>query len=191
MTPPIRLVLATRNDHKIREFSRLLPGIAIEPLAQAVQLPEETGTTYAENALLKARTAAAETGSLAIADDSGIESAALDGRPGVRSARFAGEVATDSENLDLLIESAPPGSGLQYVCVIALVDPSDGTERTFEGRCTGTMATTPAGAGGFGYDPVFVPDGTDAKVTMAELSDLEKDAISHRGQAARALLESL
>ena len=125
---------------------------------------------------------------MAFGDDSGIESAALGGAPGVRSARFAGEDATDADNLALLIERAPPGSALAYVCVIALVDPRTGEESLFEGRCTGTMADAPRGTGGFGYDPIFVPDDRDDGRTMAELTPAEKDAISHRGRAARALL---
>lgn len=185
------ILLATRNDHKVREFERLLPGIEVEPLPAHLDSPEETGDTYAENALIKARAAALATGRMAVADDSGIEASALNGAPGVYSARFAGEDATDSENLNLLIEQAPAGSGLEYVCVIAVVDPTTGLERTLEGRCAGTMAASPAGGGGFGYDPVFVPAGRDDGLTMAELDDTEKDAISHRGIAARRLLDAL
>ena len=185
------ILLATRNDHKVREFERLLPGIEVEPLPAHLDSPEETGVTYAENALIKARAAALATGRMAVADDSGIEAAALNGAPGVYSARFAGEAATDSENLNLLIERAPAGSGLEYVCVIAVVDPTTGLERTLEGRCAGAMALSPAGGGGFGYDPVFVPAGRDDGLTMAELDDTEKDAISHRGIAARRLLDAL
>jgi XTP/dITP diphosphohydrolase len=160
-------------------------------LPEDVELPPETGETFAENALLKARAAASVTGEPAFADDSGIEAAALGGAPGVRSARFAGEGATDAENLARLVASAPPGSALTYVCVIALVDPRSGEEHTFDGHCTGTMAPSPRGTGGFGYDPVFVPDDRDDRRTMAELSPAEKDAISHRGRAARALVEHL
>ncbi|MDX6675850.1 MAG: XTP/dITP diphosphohydrolase [Solirubrobacteraceae bacterium] len=183
----MRFVLATRNAHKQREFARLLPGHEIEALPESVSLPPETGATFAENALPKARAAAAAMPRPAIADDSGIEAAALDGAPGVRSARFAGVEATDAENLDRLRREAPAGSPLAYVCVVAFVDPDSGEERLFEGRCTGTMAAAPRGSGGFGYDPVFVPDDIDDERTMAELADEEKDAISHRGRAARAL----
>ena len=109
----------------------------------------------------------------------------------MRSARFAGADATDADNLALLIERVPPGSALAYVCVIALVDPRTGEESLFEGRCTGTMADAPRGTGGFGYDPIFVPDDRDDGRTMAELTPAEKDAISHRGRAARALLSHL
>ena len=187
MTAPQRLTLATRNAHKVREFAVLLDGIDVVALPDDVELPEETGETFADNALLKARAAVAATGAAAIADDSGIEAAALGGRPGVRSARYAGEDATDEQNLAKLIGAAPAGSALAYVCVIALVDPATGAEHLFEGRCTGTMAAEPRGSGGFGYDPVFVPDDDDSGRTMAQLSVAEKDAISHRGRAARAL----
>jgi XTP/dITP diphosphohydrolase len=188
---PVKLVLATRNPHKLREFAALLEGVEIEPLPDGVELPPETAATFIENALPKARTAARATRRLAFADDSGIEAAALGGAPGVRSARFAGDGATDADNLARLVAEAPAGSALAYVCVVALVDPHSGEERTFEGRCTGTMAPAPRGAGGFGYDPVFVPDDRDDGRTMAELTQAEKDAISHRGRAARALLAYL
>jgi XTP/dITP diphosphohydrolase len=180
------LVLSTRNPHKLREFAGLLDGMTIAPLPAEVELPPETGATFADNALVKARAAAAATGTPAIADDSGIEAAALGGAPGVRSARFAGEHATDAENLARLLREAPAGSALAYVCVIAYVDGDE--ERLFEGRCTGTLAAQPRGEGGFGYDPAFVPDDVRDGRTMAELSPAEKDAISHRGRAARRLL---
>ena len=183
----MRLVLATRNAHKLREIGRLLAEHEIEALPAGVELPPETGQTFADNALPKARTAAAATGRAAIADDSGIAAEALGGAPGVRSARYAGEDATDAENLDRLRAEVPARSPLAYVCSLAFVDPERGEERVFEGRCTGTMAAEPRGEGGFGYDPAFVPDDRDDGRTMAELSDAEKDAISHRGRAARAL----
>jgi XTP/dITP diphosphohydrolase len=187
----VSLVLATRNPHKLREFATLLDGVDLVALPEGVELPPEAGATFAANALPKARAAARATGAVAFADDSGIEAAALGGAPGVRSARFAGEDASDADNLAALIAQAPPGSALAYVCVIALVDPRTGEEHTFEGRCTGTMAPAPRGTGGFGYDPVFVPDDRDDGRTMAELTQAEKDAISHRGRAARALLRHL
>jgi XTP/dITP diphosphohydrolase len=185
----VKVVLSTRNDHKVREFAGLLDGIDVAPLPADVQLPPETGETFAENALLKARTAAAATGGPAIADDSGIEAAALGGAPGVRSARFAGEDATDAENLAKLLREAPAGSAVAYVCAIAYVDGD--RERVFEGRCTGTLAAEPRGSGGFGYDPAFVPDDVPDGRTMAELAPAEKDAISHRGRAGRELLSWL
>lgn len=186
----MRLVLATRNPHKVREFDALVAPHHVVALPGDVELPPETGTTFAENALTKARTAARATGQAAIADDSGIESEALGGRPGVYSARFAGEDATDEENLAKLVAEAPVGSRLAYVCALAFVDP-DGTEHLVEGRCAGTLAAQPRGDGGFGYDPAFVPDDRDPAAperTMAELTQAEKDAISHRGRAVRELL---
>jgi XTP/dITP diphosphohydrolase len=183
----MKLVLATRNAHKVREFGALLAPHEVGPLPDAVELPPETGTTFADNALVKARTAAAALGAPAIADDSGIEATALGGAPGVRSARFAGEDATDEQNLAKLLADAPSGSPLAYVCALAFVA-SDGTEHVVEGRCTGTLAAEPRGSGGFGYDPAFIPDDLDDGRTMAELSQAEKDAISHRGRAAGDLL---
>jgi XTP/dITP diphosphohydrolase len=184
----VRLVLATRNPGKQREFARLLSPHEIVALPEEVELPPETAETFAGNALPKARAAARATGAPAIADDSGIEAAALGGAPGVRSARFAGEDATDRQNLDKLREQAPAGSALAYVCALAYVDPAGGAERLFEGRCTGTMSSDERGERGFGYDPVFVPDDVPGGRTMAELPDGEKDAISHRGRAARELV---
>ncbi len=203
------LLLATHNEHKRREFARLLAGPdagapwELGMLPAEVVLPPEDGETFAENALGKARAAAQATGEPSIADDSGIEAAALGGAPGVRSARYAGESASDGENLAKLIREAPAGSGLEYVCVIAYVDPAGRSEHLFEGRCRGRMAGDPRGERGFGYDPVFLPeerppanglvpgDNGPPDATMAELSDQQKDAISHRGKAARALLAFL
>ena len=182
------LVLATRNPHKLREFERLL-GAAVDRLPDGVELPAETGATFVDNALPKARTAAAATGRPTIADDSGIEAQALGGGPGVRSARYAGPSASDQQNLDKLIREVPPGSPLRYVCALAYVDPRSGEEQVFIGECHGEMAVKAAGTGGFGYDPVFLPDGETR--TMAELTDAEKDAISHRGEAAHKLTEWL
>jgi XTP/dITP diphosphohydrolase len=166
-------------------------GIEVQPLPDGIELPPEDGDTYVANALPKARTAAAALHRAAIADDSGIEAAALGGRPGVRSARYAGEHATDAENLARLVAQAPAGSRLRYVCALAYVDPADGTERIFHGECLGRMAGEARGTRGFGYDPVFQPDDGPAGPTMAELDDAAKDAISHRGRALRALSEWL
>ena len=184
------LVLATRNPHKLKEMQRLFEplGVEIEALPDDVELPPEDGVTFADNALPKALTAAGATGRPTIADDSGIEAAALSGAPGVRSARYAGVDATDEENLATLFEEVPADSRLRYVCALAYVDPSTGEERVFFGDCRGRMARERAGSNGFGYDPVFVPDATGDNRTMAELTDAEKDAISHRGHAVRALL---
>jgi XTP/dITP diphosphohydrolase len=193
----MRLLLATRNEHKLREFARLLAsagsagGWQLVPLPTAVRMPAEDGDTFTANAVAKARAAAAATGEASIADDSGIAAASLGGAPGVRSARYAGEDATDEQNLEKLRSEAPVGSALEYVCVIAYVDPGDGSERVFEGRCTGRLAAEPRGERGFGYDPVFLPDDSPPApegLTMAELSDEQKDAISHRGRAVRALV---
>jgi XTP/dITP diphosphohydrolase len=187
------LLLATRNAHKVREFARLLEpaGITVSPLPEEIELPPEDGSTFAENALPKARSAALHTGRIAIADDSGIESEALGGAPGVRSARYAAPIPTDRANLEKLMREAPPGSPLRYVCVIAYVDPRNGVQRLFRGECRGRLALTAKGSRGFGYDPGFVPEGEAHERTMAELSDQEKDSISHRGRAARALAEWL
>jgi XTP/dITP diphosphohydrolase len=184
------MVLSTRNSHKLREFGRLLApsGWSVDPLPGDVMLPPEVADTFEGNALPKARAAAQATGRPAIADDSGIEAAALGGAPGVRSARFAGEHASDQENLDLLRARAPIGSALRYVCALVYVDPASLLEQAFVGYCTGTLAAEPRGERGFGYDPVFIPDGERYGRTMAELSDVEKDRISHRGAALRELL---
>ncbi len=192
----MRLLLATHNEHKRREFERLLGarapgGWEIEVLPESVRMPPEDGETFAENALGKARAAAGATGRVSIADDSGIAAAALGGAPGVRSARYDGELASDEQNLAKLLREAPAGSALEYVCVIAYVDPSSDVEEVFEGRCGGRLASHPRGDGGFGYDPAFLPDDGPPGLTMAELSDEQKDAISHRGRAARALCERL
>ena len=188
------LLLATRNQHKLRELREALPGVEIDPLPDEVELPPEDGTTFTENALGKARAAHRATGRTAIADDSGIEAYALDGRPGVRSARYAGEDATDEQNLAKLLEEvgAREDKRVAYVCVIALVTDA-GEETTFEGRCEGSLAAEPRGSGGFGYDPAFVPvdTGSEDERTMAELEPAEKHAISHRGRAARALAKHL
>jgi len=188
----VRLVLSTRNEHKLRELSALMHPYELDPLPADVQLPPETGTTFAENALKKARVAAAETGRPAIADDSGIEAAALGGAPGVWSARFAGEDATDEENLAKLLSEVPEDGDrrVAYVCALAYVEPGRRDE-VVHGRCEGRLATEPRGDGGFGYDPAFIPDDYADGRTMAELEPEEKDAISHRGRAARALVAKL
>jgi XTP/dITP diphosphohydrolase len=188
----MRLVLASRNEHKLRELAQLIP-YQLDPLPDEIQLPPEAGTTFADNALGKARAAAAATGRPAIADDSGIEAAALNGAPGVWSARFAGENASDEENLAKLLHDVPRDGDrrVAYVCALVYVEPG-GREELVHGRCEGTLALEPRGDGGFGYDPAFVPgDYPGDERTMAELSPEEKDAISHRGRAARALAAKL
>jgi XTP/dITP diphosphohydrolase len=181
----VKLVLATRNAHKVREFTRLLDGADVEVVAlpDDAGTPEETGESFGDNALIKARAAHAATGEAAFADDSGIGAEALGWRPGVHSARYAGADATDEDNLAKLEAEVPAGGALRYTCVIAVVD-RDGGEHLFEGTCEGAMASRRSGNRGFGYDPVFaLPDGR----TMADVSDAEKDAISHRGRAAAQL----
>jgi XTP/dITP diphosphohydrolase len=194
---PARIAIASRNAHKLREIGRICADWPVEWLTvENHEGPwpdvEETGSTYLENALLKARAGAAALGEPALADDSGIEVDALGGRPGPRSARFAGEDATDEHNLDELIRALKgvPGSGrtARYRCLAALAFP-DGRELHAEGICEGTLVGQPRGSGGFGYDPIFVPEGWER--TMAELADEEKDRISHRGRAFRALEEAL
>jgi XTP/dITP diphosphohydrolase len=187
-----RLVVATRNPHKLEELTQILDSFELLPLPDEVVLPPEDGDTFAENALGKARAAAAATGLDAIADDSGITAAALGGAPGVRSARFAGEDATDEANLTLLLERVGPDDDrrVAYVCAMAFVSP-DGTEIVEEGRCEGSLAAEARGTGGFGYDPAFEPVEVADGRTMAELSPEEKHGISHRGRAARALAEAL
>ena len=198
MTLPDRVALATHNAHKLRELARICSDWPVTWVTVDNHDPadfpdvEETGETYLENASLKARAVAEALGLPALADDSGIEVDALGGRPGPRSARFAGEQATDAENLRALIQGirGVPGSGrsARYRCVAALAMP-DGTVIHTEADCEGTLRTSPAGSGGFGYDPIFVPVGWD--MTMAELTDEQKDRISHRGRAFRALREVL
>ncbi len=191
---PPTLALATRNPGKVREIRRICEAWPVEWLPPDPGAPEveETGSTYLENALLKAHAAAERTGLPALADDSGIEVDALGGGPGPRSARFAGEHASDQDNLDLLVERVsqvePSERTARYRCVAACAWP-DGRERWAEGVCEGSLILEPRGTGGFGYDPVFVPVGEER--TMAELGAKEKDAISHRGAAFRALGEIL
>lgn len=189
------MIFATANKHKLREMRELLPALELEGLPDGVELPPEDGDSFAVIALEKARTAHAATGEAAIGDDSGIEAMGLDGRPGIHSARYGGPGASDEENLEkLLREVAAAGDDRRaaYHCALALVE-ADGSERVFEARCEGSLIEQPRGEGGFGYDPAFVPDDTDAddQRTMSELSQAEKNEISHRGRAARMLAAHL
>jgi XTP/dITP diphosphohydrolase len=188
--PRARAVVATLNPHKLRELAEILDSLELVPPPEGLELPPEDGETFADNALAKARAAHAATGMAAIADDSGIEARALGGRPGVRSARYAGPEASDEQNLELLLAQLADAAdrSVAYVCALAYVD-EGGAEHLFEGRCEGELARQPRGSGGFGYDPAFVPDDTGPgdRRTMAELSAAEKHAISHRGRAARRL----
>ncbi len=190
----VRIGLATANLGKVREIRSILApaGVEIIPPPPEWIAPEETGTTYLDNATLKARSLAQLTGESALADDSGIEVDALGGKPGVHSARFAGPGATDQDNLSLLIakiaEVPAESRTARYRCVAVLVRPA-GARAMSEGTVEGTLITQPRGTGGFGYDPIFVPAGEQR--TMAELTPGQKDEISHRGAAFRGLLPVL
>ncbi len=197
MAFPPRIAVASRNPHKLREIARICAGWPVEWVTvrdepQRFPEVEETGDTYLENASLKARAVAAALDLPALADDSGIEVDALGGAPGPRSARYAGEDATDEQNLHQLIRSLKgvPAGGrtARYRCVAVLASP-DGGRIHAEAECEGTLIRAPRGVAGFGYDPIFVPAGWDQ--TMAELTDDQKDRISHRGRAFRALAELL
>jgi XTP/dITP diphosphohydrolase len=194
----MKLLLATRNAGKLAELQRLLagavPGLEVVGLDAVADVPEtvESGATFAENALLKARDAARATGLPAVADDSGLAVDALNGMPGVLSARWAGRHGDDVANLELLLaqlgDVPDERRGAAFVCAAALVLP-DGTEIVEHGVWPGRIVRAPRGSGGFGYDPIFVPDGEQR--TSAELEPQEKDAASHRGRAMRALLPHL
>lgn len=193
-----RVVLATHNPHKVDEFQAIVARVRpdLEVVGYDGPEPVEDGVTFAANALIKARAAAAHTGLAALADDSGIAVDVLGGAPGVFSAYWAGHRKDPAANLELLLDQlsdvADPHRTAQFVSVIALVRP-DGTEDTVEGRWPGRLATAPAGAGGFGYDPVFVPDGQQpgAERTVGEWSADEKNAASHRARAFRHLIPLL
>jgi XTP/dITP diphosphohydrolase len=190
-----RLLLATRNAGKLAELQRLLagavPGVQVVGLRDVPDYPEapETGATFAENALLKAREAVRYTGLPAVADDSGIAVDALNGMPGVLSARWSGRHGDDAANTALLLaqlaDVPDERRGAAFVCAAALVTP-DGAEAVLERQWRGRVVREPRGSNGFGYDPVFRPDGLE--VTSAELEPAEKDARSHRGQAFAALV---
>ncbi|WP_434993880.1 RdgB/HAM1 family non-canonical purine NTP pyrophosphatase [Arthrobacter sp. Ld5] len=201
--PRPRLVLATRNAGKLRELRELLrgrvPGLDVDSQvvdAAAVGAPDvvESGVTFEENALLKAEQTARATGLIAVADDSGLAVDVLGGAPGIFSARWSGRHGDDAANLDLLLaqlaDIPQERRGAAFVCAAALAHPDGGpagyTER---GELRGSLLTAPRGSGGFGYDPVLVPEGLDR--TCAELTPEEKNAISHRGIAFRALLPHL
>lgn len=187
----IRLLVATRNAHKTREYRELLgAGFQIDDLLQLPELGsvDETGASFEENAKLKALCVSAKFPGLVMADDSGLEVDALGGAPGIRSARYAGELATDEENIAQLLEQLDPDPGracqARFRCVIVLAQTGK-TLGIFQGTAEGTIASSPRGCGGFGYDPVFVPH--EYRETFAELSAEVKNAISHRARAAAAL----
>ena len=176
----MELYVATHNAHKLREIGEILPGFTI--LSEDPDV-EETAPDFAGNALIKARAiAAAHKGCWVMADDSGLEVAALGGEPGVRSARYAGEPSNTPANNALLLKNLEgvEDRRANFTCCVALVDP-DGAEHVLAGRCYGTIAQCESGVGGFGYDPLFIPDGHTK--SFAELSADEKNAISHRGRA--------
>jgi XTP/dITP diphosphohydrolase len=191
---PVRWIVATSNPHKLRELATLFDGapVTLEPLPAGVVLPEETGTSFLVNARLKARAVAKATGRVALADDSGLEVDALGGEPGIRSARFAGVSANDLDNNRLLLEHLRGIHGVnrraRFRCVLVLAS-ADGSEVSAEGRIEGFVRTAPSGQGGFGYDPLFTPEGDDR--SLAEYTEDEKNAVSHRGRAARKILEAL
>ncbi|WP_166352888.1 RdgB/HAM1 family non-canonical purine NTP pyrophosphatase [Phytoactinopolyspora limicola] len=193
-----KVVLATRNEHKVVEIRRILAeaGLPVD-LVGVADFPDvddvvESGLTFADNALLKARTVAAATGLPALADDSGISVDAMNGMPGVFSGRWCGRHGDDAANLDLLLAQVrdvpDEHRGAAFVCVAAYVE-ATGKELVQEGRSVGRLIREPRGQGGFGYDPIFVPDG-DSRTT-AEMTAAEKDAISHRGRAFRLLADQL
>jgi len=195
------VVLATRNLHKVAEVRRILAAsaagagirlIGLNDVAPGMADVAETGTSFAENSLLKARAACAETGMVAVADDSGIAVDALNGMPGIFSARWAGAHGQDGTNLRLLLDQLADvpdeRRGAQFVCVASAVFPA-GREVVARGEVGGTLLRRTAGSGGFGYDPIFVPTGFTR--TTAQMTGTEKDALSHRGAAFRQLAHSL
>jgi len=195
-TLPGTIVMASSNAGKIREIARLLDGIGIEVVAQStlgVTDAEETGTTFAENSLIKARHASDVTGLPAIGDDSGLVVDALDGRPGVYSARFAGPDASDDENIDKLLtelaDISDEARGAAFHCVASFVMPGVPTAVVAEGVWRGRILRERQGDGGFGYDPVFLDP--DSGLSAAELTADKKNALSHRGQALRRLVAQL
>ncbi len=194
----MRIVLATRNEHKVAELRRILIEVGIDAdligTEAFTELPDiaETGTTFAANALIKARAVAEHAGLPAIADDSGLCVDALNGMPGIYSARWAGAHGDDTANLELLLgqmrDVAENRRSAHFQCAAAFVTP-DGDERVCEGTLEGRIIRAPRGSNGFGYDPIFVPTGQDR--TTAEMEPAQKDAISHRGRALRALASLL
>jgi XTP/dITP diphosphohydrolase len=193
----VKAVLASGNAGKLREFAQLLAARDIELIAQSalgIAAPEETGATFLDNALLKARHAAGRSGLAALADDSGLEVDALGGRPGVWSARYAGAGASDGDNCALLLRELggvpQPRRSARYRCVLVFLrHPADPAPVVARGVWEGQILSAPRGAGGFGYDPLFQPQGLAGSV--AELPAQQKNLLSHRGQALRALLAAL
>ena len=192
----LKILIATTNSAKLAEYLRLLAGILLElttpVLENVTHHPEETGSTFEENALLKARFYSRTTGLVALADDSGLEVDALGGSPGVRSARFGGPDGTDQDRNRLVLmelEGVPQAQrSARFRCVIALVWPN-GRQETFDGTCEGCIASRPSGDAGFGYDPIFYYP--ELGKTFGEVDPDVKDRHSHRGKAARKVLQRL
>ena len=191
--PRRRLLVATGSAHKLIELQRLFSDLPIDlvtliDLGITDEAPED-GATFEENALQKARWYSEASGEWTLADDSGLEVAALNGAPGVYTRRYAGPNATDQQNYEKLLTATVgvADRSARFVCTMALIDPVNGSERTFRGECTGHLTTAPRGEFGFGYDPIFEVDGR----TMAERAPAEKDALSHRGRAAALVAAAL
>ena len=193
----LQLLIATKNNGKVAELEKLFANLPVKLRSlndfTNISDVEETGETFAENAALKARAYAGQTASWTIADDSGLEVAALNGAPGVYSARYAGETATDRKNVEKLLcevdQSGDPNRSARFVCAIAVADAYGEIKFTAQGFCAGKIVGEPRGANGFGYDPVFVPDGFVE--TFAELPAPVKQKISHRGRAAAKIIKYL
>ncbi|MCX5978396.1 MAG: RdgB/HAM1 family non-canonical purine NTP pyrophosphatase [Chloroflexi bacterium] len=193
MAPRRRLLVATGSAHKLIELQRLFGDLTIDlvtlrDLGITDEAPED-GTTFEENALQKARWYAEASSEWTLADDSGLEVVALNGAPGVYTRRYAGPNATDVQNYEKLLSetSGVTDRSARFVCTMALIDPVNGSERTFRGECPGALTAAPRGEFGFGYDPIFEVDGR----TMAERAPAEKDALSHRGRAAALVAAAL
>jgi len=197
------IIVATSNQNKAHEFAKLLPGVEVLPMPDGIVLPEETGTTFEENARQKAQSVLEQLQSLpgsnisdasgrlwVMADDSGIEIDALGGAPGIFSARYAGENATDADNVNKLLEELEgrDDRGARFVCVLVCVS-TDGEELVANGNFEGNIADSPHGKSGFGYDPVFIP--LEKTLTVAQIPAEEKNRISHRARAAHSLLAQL
>ncbi|HLA96192.1 MAG TPA: RdgB/HAM1 family non-canonical purine NTP pyrophosphatase [Pyrinomonadaceae bacterium] len=194
---PERLLIASGNKGKIREFENLLAELPLELIdlerfPSALE-PEENGATFAENAIIKAKAYASQTGEWAIADDSGLEIDALNGTPGVLSARFGGVETGYSDKMTMVLERMQnvdeKDRGARFVSVIAFAGPDAEIEFTVEGECRGIIALAPRGTNGFGYDPIFIPEKFDR--TFGELTDLEKRSISHRGKASAEFIRKM
>ena len=191
----MRLIIATTNPGKLREYRELFSGFEAELESlrafDDLEVPAETGATFAENAVIKAREYARQTGELVLADDSGLEITALGGAPGVHSARFGGDGSAYEEKIGMILDRmrGAEDRSARFVCVIAVARPDGTVAATATGECLGGIADGPRGSNGFGYDPVFVPLGHER--TLAEMTDEEKSALSHRGRAAEQIIRKM